>query len=228
MGKEPKQQGKTPSLSRTRFPKTKPNGNMKFKFSPLSKRGARITTTANALKSRQRSNPCICGCKLDCTANYVVPFKPNTNGRVRMLKLFGLKIKLQPESYSRLLSSKQPRLSLFHFTPKQLQAATRGRSAGKAFTKLLPPHCWDEKLLVKTPELQQTVADVSSTTSVPSGSPTLNTRSLTNQDESLDQPQLSPDEEIKLLRRLLAKRTAEAEEWKQRYNESSVREEQVC
>ena len=55
--------------------------------SPLEMRSTQVETRVAALTKRQRSQPCLCQCGLDCTTNYVIPFKPNTNGRLKMLKV---------------------------------------------------------------------------------------------------------------------------------------------
>eukprot|EP00457_Paulinella_chromatophora_P016741 gb/GEZN01017605.1/.p1 GENE.gb/GEZN01017605.1/~~gb/GEZN01017605.1/.p1 ORF type:complete len:121 (+),score=10.18 gb/GEZN01017605.1/:189-551(+) len=87
--------------------------------------------TKKRLKATGCSNPCICGCGLDCATNYVVPFPSNTEGRRKMLNVFGLKTKLTDESYWKLAARAEPRVSLLHFSEKQLQVQTRGLLAGK-------------------------------------------------------------------------------------------------
>ena len=188
--------------------------------SPVKIRRLEAITTKQALQQTGRSNPCVCGCTLNCSSNYIVPFKPNTNGRIRMLRLFGLHNILTDESFWRLVATERPRLSLFHFTSAQLDCQTKGKSSKKAYTRLKVPQCWDETLLVRRDDIKDLVSSAESN-HLGAGVPSLNTRSLEKLTLNAEDASTSSErEQLVFYKRLAAKQEAEAMEFKRQANEA--------
>jgi len=73
---------------------------------PIKKHRQDVCSIKRALPTPKRSNPCICGCGIDCATDYINPFPPDTPGRVKMLKMFSLDEKLSRESFWGLVGTK--------------------------------------------------------------------------------------------------------------------------
>ena len=182
--------------------------------SPLKRTRISPLSTGEAFEKGGRTQPCICGCGVDCQEQYTVPFPAGSQGRDKMLRLFSLHVKLASDSYNQLLMSEHPRLSLLHFSRHQLQLQTHGQSAGKRFTKLRPPQCWDEGLLQRKQDVEQLLFRDAKETGVP-----------TRNDEIVDPESLSLSEQVAHFKALAAKRLDEAQGWKLRAHQAETKEE---
>ena len=154
---------------------------------------------------------------------YAVPFGPDTEGRLKMLRLFSLHRKSSDEIFWHLVGVKQVRISLMHFTREQLQLQTRGAHAGKSFSKLLPPACFDERLLVRRPDAQLTLNQ----SVVPAGSPANNTRTF----KSIDPDSIADlpiEQQLIHYKRLVSQLTAEKSEYKRQLQEARRSDEENC
>lgn len=95
--------------------------------SPIKRNVNPVLTTADSIIDSKRSVPCICGaCLINCADNYVIPFPPNTKGRLKMLEMFSLRSTHTDESFWRLMDTPDIRVTLLHFSSEQLQLQNLG------------------------------------------------------------------------------------------------------
>ena len=95
------------SLDRLSKPRRKRTStNTSHLTTPIKKHASDLTSSHKALVTTGRSQPCVCGCGIDCRDNYIKPFGADTQGRVRLLKMFSLHTKLSKESYWKIVGTK--------------------------------------------------------------------------------------------------------------------------